>query len=125
MIHVASPCQAKGSEEEIIKPALAGTEAVLKACRDFELKKCIFTSSTIAISGADNIKPVYNESDWGNEKSKLSNTYAKSKIMAEKMIWKFKEELPKESKLELVSINPGFIVGMNINNCYYLFFIFC
>jgi dihydroflavonol-4-reductase len=111
VIHVASPSQLEGSDEEIIKPALEGTKAVLKACRDFELKKCIFTSSFTAISGGKNVKSVYNEDDWADEN--FANVNDKSKIMAEKLVWKFKDELPKDSKLELVSINPGLIIGIS------------
>ena len=101
----------EGTEDQVIKPALEGTHAVLKACRDFKLKKCIFTSSIAAIGSADNIKDVYDENDWGNENYKYVDTYTKSKIMSEKLVWEFKKTLPKDSTLELVSLNPGFIVG--------------
>ena len=101
----------EGTEDQIVKPALDGTRAVLKACRDFGLKKCIFTSSIAAIGSADNIKEVYDENDWADEKSKYASNYVKSKILSEKLVWKFRDLLPKDSNLELVSINPGFVIG--------------
>lgn len=111
VIHVASPFQMEGSEEQILKPALEGTSSVLKACRDFHLKKCIFTSSIGAVIGAEENKEAYDESDWADETSRLVGTYQRSKILAEKLVWDFRAKLPEDSGLQLVSLNPGFIVG--------------
>ncbi|MEL6805045.1 MAG: SDR family oxidoreductase [Bacteroidota bacterium] len=110
MLHVASPFQTEGTADQIITPALKGTEAVLKACRDFELKKCIFTSSIATVADGDNIKDIYNEDDWANENYRLASVYSKSKILAEKMVWDFRKNL-KDSNLELVTINPGLVIG--------------
>jgi nucleoside-diphosphate-sugar epimerase len=108
---VASPFQTEGTPEDIIDPALKGTESVLKACRDFKLKKCIFTSSIAAIADGDNIKPVYSEEDWANENYEYASVYNQSKIKAEKLVWNFRESLPEDSSLELVTLNPGLTIG--------------
>lgn len=101
----------EGTEEQIVKPALQGTEFVLKACRDFELKKCIFTSSIIAIEGNKDVPEVVDDTQWADATSEIVDNYQKSKTLAERLIWDFRKSLPEESKLELVSMNPGFIVG--------------
>jgi nucleoside-diphosphate-sugar epimerase len=109
---VASPFQINGTEDQIIKPAIQGTESVLKACRDFQLKKCIFTSSLAAVSGPYNIKENYNDKDFANPNADKMDVYSKSKILSDQLVWSFKKTLPSDSKLELITMHPGFIVGI-------------
>ena len=37
--------------------------------------------------------------------------------MAEKAAWEFVEKLPADEKFELVCINPGLVMGPNLNKC--------
>ena len=41
----------------------------------------------------------------------ISNAYEKSKTLAEKAAWDFVDKLPEDEKIEIVTINPSFILG--------------
>jgi nucleoside-diphosphate-sugar epimerase len=88
---------------------------VLKACRDYKLKKCVFTSSISTVNGNEVAKEVYTDEDWVDENSKYTLTYPKSKILAEKMVWDFRKNLSKDSSLKLLTINPALVIGMSMN----------
>lgn len=111
MLHVASPHKASGTHWEIVNPALKGTLAVLEACRDFKLKKCVFTSDVAALAGPGNLKQLYNEKDWVDPTSNNISLYQKSKVLSEQLVWRFRDNLPEDSDLELVTINPGKLFG--------------
>ena len=36
--------------------------------------------------------------------------------MAEKAAWEFQASLPEDNRMEIVTINPGFVVGPNLNS---------
>ncbi|CAI2371119.1 unnamed protein product [Moneuplotes crassus] len=114
VVHTASPFPAKPPkrEEEIIKPAVEGTKAVLEACRNHNVKRLVVTSSIVAIIDykRDMNGTVCTEEDW-LEDFKSSTAYPKSKTLAEKAVWEFTESLPEEVKFDAVTINPGFILG--------------
>lgn len=111
VLHVASPFSLEPNEDKIVPFAIEGTQSVLEACRDFKLKKCIFTSSMASIVGPDIIKPKYYDNDWVSQSSRNISPYTKSKILAEKLVWAFKKKLPQDSKLELLTINPSLVIG--------------
>ncbi|XP_074604727.1 uncharacterized protein LOC141858020 [Brevipalpus obovatus] len=122
VIHVASPFPnviPSDPEAELIKPAVDGTLSVLKACSETpEVKRVVLTSSIVAIYDASIPLPeeneqskTFNEENWTNTEDVHLDTYAKSKALAEKAAWNFVKELPAEKKFELVSINPGLILG--------------
>ena len=71
VIHTASPhpLNAPKNENLIIKPAVDGTLAVMRACQKHKVKRCVITSSVVAIleGGKENRKEVYDESDWSQE----------------------------------------------------------
>jgi len=52
---------------------------------------------------------VFSEEDWSKEAS--SAAYPKSKLLAEKAAWDFVKSLPPERGLELVTINPAYMLG--------------
>lgn len=112
MIHVASPFKAKSEREFFMNPAVKGTNSVLEGCLDSGIKKLIVTSSIAAIRGFDNFTENFDESHWADPEHPFTNPYAASKTLAEKAIWDFQNNLPQESGLEIVSMNPGFIVGI-------------
>ena len=37
--------------------------------------------------------------------------------MAEKAAWDFLKDLPEDQRFELVCINPGLVLGPNLNKC--------
>lgn len=124
--HVASPfpLDIPSNPDTIIKPAVEGTLAVLKAAStDGGVKRVVLTSSLAAIhdvktfDGKQDPEKRYNEDDWVDPDK--VEPYSRSKILAEKAAYKFIEELPQEEgkrKLELVVINPSYVLGPLLTN---------
>jgi dihydroflavonol-4-reductase len=82
--------------DELVKPAVDGTLAVLRACHKHKVKRVVITSSLAAISfGHEPEEPVYNEGHWSNieflkEKGlDFCGGYILSKTLAEKAAWDF------------------------------------
>ena len=113
VVHTASPLPIKmpTDENELIKPAVEGTLAVLRAAHKHKVKRVVWTSSglTISMRRPENQKPLYNESDWSDVD--ILAPYEKSKTLAEQAAWKFIQELPEGEKVELVTIIPGLVQG--------------
>ncbi|XP_013790069.1 anthocyanidin reductase ((2S)-flavan-3-ol-forming)-like [Limulus polyphemus] len=121
VIHVASPFPSKppSQEEEVLKPAVDGTLLVLKACaRAGSVRRVVLTSSVAAVHGETTVKEeqVYGPQNWTDEDSPFTDAYAKSKTLAEKTAWDFVRGLPEEQRFELVSINPGIVLGPMLTN---------
>lgn len=53
VVHTASPfpLAAPKHEDDIIKPAVEGTRAVMRACLEHGIKRIVLTSSTVSIMG--------------------------------------------------------------------------
>ena len=111
MIHTEFPIVFVGTEETIVKPALEGIKAVLKACRDFSVKKLIITSSSVTIQGPDIYREIYNESHWVDPESKNIMLYTRSKILIEKEIWEFHRNELKDSGLKISTLCPSLMLG--------------
>ena len=117
VIHTASPLTLKKpkSEMDLINPAVNGTKAVMEACHAHKVKKVVITSSIAAIvdpSPADKPKDnVFTEKIWSETKGNHILAYGKSKTLAEKFAWDFRAALPEEEKFDVITINPGFIIG--------------
>ncbi|XP_064638473.1 uncharacterized protein LOC135494439 isoform X2 [Lineus longissimus] len=115
VIHVASPfpnAQPK-DEKEVIEPAVEGTKNVLKACVVEKVKRVVLTSSCVAVSGgltANDPEKVFAEEDW-SDPEKVTEAYTKSKTLAEKAAWDYVKELSVEDKIEIATINPGYVLG--------------
>jgi len=113
--HTASPFPIAHpkDEQELIKPAVEGTLTVLRATADeTSVKRVVLTSSTAAIVsgwGLETKTKVFSEEDWSKEAK--SSGYHKSKLLAERAAWDFVKNLPPERGLELVAINPSYIIG--------------
>ena len=98
VVHTASPFIFEGTEDEIVKPAVDGTNAVMKACTKHGVKRVVVTSSGAAImivdakdAPAEGSK--WDESYWTNiEKEGGCNIYFKAKTLAEKAAWDFVEK---------------------------------
>eukprot|EP01080_Neovahlkampfia_damariscottae_P005335 gene5335-9144_t len=122
IFHLASPFQYKiqDAKKDLIDPAVKGTNNVLKeALKNEKIKRIILTSSIVAIRGEKKPGHIYSEKDW-NESANIEKTpYPLSKVKAELQAWEminsFKTQFP-ERKLELVVINPGFVLGPTLSN---------
>lgn len=121
--HVASPfpLEIPNNPEDIIKPAVDGTLAVLKAAAaDGNVKRVSLTSSLAAVCDvkvSNEPDKVYNEENWVDPDK--VEPYSQSKILAEQAAHKFIEDLPQvegKRKLELVAINPCYVLGPLISD---------
>ena len=95
VIHTASPFMPQLKEEELVKPAVDGTMAVMKACTTHGVKRVVITSSVAAISAtAKADKPPkgsgWTEAYWSNpDRAEGMGGYTKSKTLAEKAAWEY------------------------------------
>lgn len=114
VLHVASPFpSAKPKHEsELVEPAVQGTRRVLSACAaSGGVKRVVMTSSLAAIlyGHGDTGDRVFTEDDWSDPDH--CHAYEKSKTLAERSAWALVEALPADERFELVTINPGFVLG--------------
>lgn len=114
VLHVASPFPPGPPEHEddVVLPAVDGTERVLRACAEIgTVRRVVLTSSIAAAAGghdSDGHK-VFTESDWALPDR--CDPYEKSKVLAERAAWDLVDALPDEQRFELVVVNPGFCIG--------------
>jgi nucleoside-diphosphate-sugar epimerase len=114
ILHVASPFPSvhPKDEMELIRPAREGTLRVLRAASQHGVKRVVLTSSVAAVAaGHPASKTNFDESDWSLPDSPTIDSYAKSKTLAERAAWDFMHTLPNDHALELVVINPGYVLG--------------
>ena len=119
--HIASPftTEQPKHEDELIKPAVEGTLAAMKACRASKVKRIVITSSCAAVYLCEDIdrpdEDIFTEENWTDVASPGgSQPYTKSKTLAEKAAWDYLKELPEDEKFEVVTINPSLVVGPSI-----------
>lgn len=115
VLHVASPthADANGSEEDMIRPAVAGTLRVLKAARDAGVRRVVMTSSFGAVGFSNKKSDTQTtEADWTDPTEKGLSAYEKSKGLAERAAWDFISE--EGGGLELATINPVAIFGPSL-----------
>ena len=94
VVHVASPFFNSTNEADVVRPAVNGTLAVMKACQQAHVRRCVITSSVAAVTlMAEADKPAdnrYNETHWSNpDRPGGLGGYLKSKTLAEKAAWDF------------------------------------
>lgn len=115
VVHTASPFSFSG---DCTGPAVAGTNAIMKACTEHGVKRLVMTSSSVAIQCvANEDKPKqgeeYDESYWSNpDRPQGLMDYFKSKTLAEKAAWDFQKTT--NPSLEIATINPVFIMGPSL-----------
>ena len=113
VFHMASPFPPASPkhEDEVIKPAVECTEAIMKACVGSSVKRLVNTSSCVCILDCSKGDIEVDEEHWP-EITKSTSPYYKSKILAEKAGWEFMENLSEEEKtFEFSTINPGLVIG--------------
>lgn len=115
-MHTASPfpIEQPKHEDVLIKPAVEGTMAVMRAAHKHKVKRVVITSSCAAVivQKPENQKEVYDENDWSDVTA--CGAYEKSKTLAEKAAWEFVHSLPEGEKFEVVTINPVLIMGPSL-----------
>lgn len=120
VFHTASPfiTSVKDPQKDLIDPAVLGTQNVLDcANKTPSIKRIVLTSSCAAIyTDAIDCKKAPNgcltEEVWNTTSSLNYQPYSYSKTLAEKKAW---EIAGKQSKWDLVTINPSFVMGPMLN----------
>jgi len=121
IIHTASPFKISGlkdAQKELVEPALEGTRNVLESVNQTEsVKRVVLTSSIVAIFGdaidiSQTPNGVFSEENWNFSSSVNHQPYPYSKTLAEKLAW---EMAGQQSRWELLTINPGFIMGPSLS----------
>lgn len=121
VIHTASPFKISGlknAQKELVEPALEGTRNVLETVNATDsVKRVVLTSSIAAIYGdAIDIQKtkngIFTEEDWNFSSSVDHQPYPYSKTLAEKLAW---EMAGKQTRWDLQTINPGFIMGPSLS----------
>ncbi|XAR63468.1 Cinnamyl-alcohol dehydrogenase [Bertholletia excelsa] len=115
VFHTASPVllSVNNPQAELIDPAVKGTLNVLRSCAKVpSVKRVVITSSMASVMvNRRPINPdVVMDETWFSDPAfceETKNWYALSKTLAEDAAWKFAQE----NGLDLVSINPGFVIG--------------
>lgn len=120
VIHTASPFVIKGfsdAQDALIRPAVEGTENVLKSCNAVQsVRRVVLTSSVASIYG-DAVEVlqtpggVFTEQLWNNTSSEKHQPYSYSKVMAERKAW---EICKNQSGWDLVTINPSLVMGPSL-----------
>lgn len=113
VFHTASPVVVsydddKKVRENLVDPIIKGAANVLRSCARAAPRRVVFTSSCSCVRychGASSL----NESHWSDADycRTYSLWYAYAKTLAEKEAWR----LAKEHGLDLVVVNPSFVIG--------------
>ena len=89
---------------------------MVRAAHKHRVKRVVITSSVAAIMaelpGSNKGEKGFTEDDWSDIST--CGPYEKSKTLAEKAAWDFMYGLPEEERFELVTINPGLILGPSL-----------
>jgi nucleoside-diphosphate-sugar epimerase len=118
VVHVASPFPASQPKDEndLIRPAVDGTLRVLRAAHDAGVRRVVMTSSFAAIGYSPKASGLpYDETDW-TATERQTNSYVKSKTLAERAAWDFAAAHP--AGPELTVINPVGIFGPGLGADY-------
>ena len=115
-VHTASPFPIAQPKDPavVIRPAVEGTERVLKAAAAAGVTRVVLTSSTVAILNEAKADTLQDEADWCDVHLPSTTPYAKSKTLAERAAW----EVAKARGLKLTTINPGLVLGPPLDEHY-------
>ena len=116
LVHTASPFPGAQPKEAatVIRPAVEGTERVLKAAAAAGVTQVVLTSSTVAVLNEAKPDTLQDEADWCDIHLPTTTPYAKSKTLAERAAW----EIAKARGLKLTTINPGLVFGPPLDEHY-------
>lgn len=110
VLHCASPFPiGKVADGSLVKPAVQGTDRVLRFAAAAGVRRVVVTSSVVAISSGrakgDVAERVFTEADRSDVAE--CDEYPKSKTLAEARAWELAEELG----LEVATVNPSYVIG--------------
>jgi len=107
VMHTASPyfAQEPKDQNDYIRPAVEGTQSVVRASIKHGVKRVVFCSTVGTMWFPIVHGKTYNAESWSAIEN--NSAYGKSKTLAEQAAW----ELVKGTSLELATIHPMFIVG--------------
>lgn len=114
LVHTASPfpiVQPK-DPDDLIRPAVEGTERALRAAAAAGVRRVVLTSSTAAVSHGG--PGMQDETDWCDPDAAGVLAYTRSKTYAERRAWALADDLG----LQLTVINPGFVMGPPMDSHY-------
>lgn len=116
LVHTASPFPAAQPKDpaQVIRPAVEGTERVLKAAAVAGVSRVVLTSSTVAVLNEAKPDTLQDEADWCDIHLPSTTPYAKSKTLAERTAW----EIAKARGLKLTTVNPGLVFGPPLDEHY-------
>ena len=103
VLHIASPFPLfePKHEDELIVPAVQGTQRVLRAAHQAGIKRVVQVSSNAAISaGHSGENKTFTEADWSDVEKNIG-AYSKSKTLAERSAWDFINSTENLNKMEL------------------------
>ncbi len=120
VFHTASPftTAVKDPQKDLIEPAVHGTKNVLETANQTpSVKRVVVTSScaaiyTDAIECQSSPKGMLTEDIWNESSSLEYQPYSYSKTLAEKKAWDIAK---KQSRWDLVTVNPSFVMGPTLN----------
>jgi dihydroflavonol-4-reductase len=113
VLHIASPFPLlePKHEDELILPAVQGTQHVLRAAHEANIKRVVIVSSVAAVSAGHNgDNRTFDENNWSVVENNIG-AYARSKTLAERAAWDFINGAENTNKMEMVAINPPLILG--------------
>lgn len=113
VLHMASPLPSAPPKhkDELIVPARDGALRVLRAAVAERVERVVMTSSIAAVLyGQARDGKTYDESDWSILSDEVG-AYEQSKTIAERAAWEYVKALPADQAIELVTINPGLVLG--------------
>lgn len=102
--HAAAVYSYHGDADEILRAAIDGSQAALRAAADARVRKLVLTSSCVTLPMKAPGEPDSTEDDWTTD---LRVPYLRAKTLAEQRAW----ALAKELGLNLVTLLPGGILG--------------
>jgi len=115
VFHVASPFilpdRVKDAEQDLLAPAVAGTENVLAAvARADSVRRVVLTASVASMYGdnADLRGRSLTSADWNRTSTNAHQPYSLSKTLAERKAWELAQA---QRRWDLVTIHPGFVLG--------------
>jgi nucleoside-diphosphate-sugar epimerase len=120
VIHCASPFfNAGGTRENLVEPAVAGTEMVLNACKKYKVSKVTLTASSACVivdygtkaAASDTGNHVYTDADFSPQDilEEKKNWYSLSKLLGELKAWELSKE--PDCPYKLCVLNPSLIWG--------------
>jgi nucleoside-diphosphate-sugar epimerase len=120
VFHTASPFTSdfKDAQKELIEPAVKGTKNVLETANQTSSVKRVVVTSSVAAIYSDAIdcqnapNGILTEDVWNTTSSLDYQPYSYSKTLAEKAAWEMAE---KQSRWDLVTVNPSFVMGPMLN----------